>query len=703
MAMRQSTQEGLFKALKVGFEREFGDLPYFWQNRSKLKSDSLGKLEEDLKTGRNEASGNTRARYNKALEIIRYMRTQMGTDSALVPALRQGTINVAVMLERMLGPKSAKVLGGIEKWGLSMDPFATGRKIAYSAFMVLRPARQILLQSAQISMLTGLAPTYIGTGKIFLDAIGLRRGLTRFRWAGFDDGWSDAKVAKAMGLKKKEYKRLVEEFQRSGLMGSVNTHSFNANARNLQSQLDPNAGKWGRFAYTAKAKGRGVYNTLAKGFELGEQNNLTFSYLVALKRITKRDEITDLTKLSRKQWDDIASEADSLALAMTRPNKMAYQSGYTGMLFQFMSFQHRALVTLLGFNPKLSRTDSIRLATGMVFLWGANTGGMEDFAREKIAQWGLSKYLGKEIVPGISFEDIIAAGLIESGFNAIGHAVSDEYKDFNLGILAPGAAVVEIYKQVYKIVAESPTESLALLGPFSNQASGFAKGLNFIQGEANNPTRTPGEKFVRAADYMLRNTLPQYNDANRVWVSYQLGEFIDKDGDKQGMATTIATLTARGVLGIRTKEEMSRYRMRTLHWENRQNIEDWVETWKPYMKEIIVKWRDGEYSDDKAYELSAVAHNLTESAPEGVRREIYNRLMTEPDTTGKSVIDELIESIPNSDMRRFIPHIQNQADMSAEDKQIVIDMIMETANGYEQLDSDHRQMIEQDLKAKGIE
>jgi hypothetical protein len=553
-------------------------------------------------------------------------------------------------------------------------------------------------------MLTGLTPTYIGTGKIFLDAIALRRGLTRFRWAGFDDGFSDSKIAKAMGLSKKEYKRLVEEFHRSGLMGSVNTHSFNANSRNLTAQLDPEAGKWGRFAYDARARGRAAYNFMAKGFELGEQNNLTFSYLVALRRFRKREKIKDLTKLTRTQWNDIASEADSLALAMTRPNKMAYQSGYSGMLFQFMSFQHRALVTLLGFNPKLSRKDQVKLATGMMFLWGANTAGMEDYTREWFAQNGLSKYTDKEIAPGIRLIDIIAAGLIETGFNAIGRAVSDEHKDLNLGILAPGAAVVEIYKQAYELVSESPTESLALMGPSANPASGFIKGLLFVRGDVfHNPTMTPAQKFLSAGDHMLRNTLPQWNDANRAWAAYQMDEWIDKDGDKQHLRAVANTLIARGALGIRPKDEMSRYAMRTLHWNEQENIDNWVDTWKPYMKDIVEKWSMGEYSDEKAYELSAVAHSLTESAPEGVRREIYNRLMSEPDLSGKSVIDMVIEAMPASNLKQYIPHIQNQADMTADEKQLVIDYLTQTADGYAELDEDHRRMIENDLKAKGIE
>ena len=84
--------------------------------------------------------------------------------------------------------------------------------------MVFRPVRQFLLQSAQISYLLPLDPTYIGTGRVFKDSLALRRGIRKLNTDDYFDGWKDSHWADLMGLTQKEYKRLVEEFNRSGLL-----------------------------------------------------------------------------------------------------------------------------------------------------------------------------------------------------------------------------------------------------------------------------------------------------------------------------------------------------------------------------------------------------------------------------------------------------------------------------------------------------
>jgi hypothetical protein len=381
MAMRQATQEGLMKTLKQGFYNEFKDLPKYIESKQLMQIDDLKGAEDLLKKGRNESYGQTRQRYSEAISILRYMRSQMGVDSAAVPFLRQKALWLAKFVENYLGDRG--ITGGqrlhrrAQLVAMKMDPFSRARKIAYGAFMVLRPARQALLQSAQITMLAGLAPGYIGTGKIFFDAAALRRGIRHLNKTGVDDGWSSAKIAKAMGWSKKEYNRVVEELQRSGLLGTVNTHANNSASKGLNAQLDPKAGRWGRFTYNAKVKTNQGYQTLSRlGFELGERNNLTFTYLVALRRVKKRLG-KDTMKLTRQDWDAIAQEADSLALAMTRPNKFMYQSGFTGTVLQFLSFQHRAALTLLGLNPAMSGKDLVKVWFSTYALWGGNMFGAE--------------------------------------------------------------------------------------------------------------------------------------------------------------------------------------------------------------------------------------------------------------------------------------------------------------------------------------
>lgn len=703
LAMRQSTQEGLFKTLKRAFVEDYGDLPKFADQKWKLEGQELRDIERSLDEGFAESFGETRKRYAEAREMIRYMRSQLGTDSFLVPAIRQQMLHMAQWLGTWLDkwPKAQKAIGWAEKQSMGLDPFARMRKIAYGAFMVLRPVRQFALQSMQISFLTGLAPTYIGTGKVFRDAIALRRGLRKSRAAGFDDGWSDSSMAKAMGLSKKEYKRLVEEFQRSGLLGSVNTHAFNTRGRNLGAQLpDKSTGIAGRMMYKTREGARNAFNKMARGFELGEQNNLTFSYLVALKRFQKQNKIDDLTKMSRSQWDAVTADADGLALGMTRPNKFAYQSGATGMVFQFMSFQHRALLSMAFMNPAIGK-DAWKVILANYALWGSNILGLEDYAREWLTTYGIDG--SKQLWPnGPSIQDAMTAGMIELAFNNLGSAISENWNDLNLGIFAPGAAIVEIYKGLFDFVGKSPMESLAFLGPASNPVSGFMKGWNFMRGDLARPDMSPGEKLLRISSAYAKNILPQFNDANQTWLAWQYGEWRDSDGDKMGIQAAVVDLAARGLMGVRPEAETDFYRVKALHWENQENIKDWVDNLKPIMKRIALDWIEGEYTDDEAYAMAAVLHSLTEGAPEGIRREIYERVMNEPDFEGTSVIQILAENLPNASMnlRDMIPYMNKRTDLTQEQKAEFQRTVEAAIEGSKKADEIFRQLNEEELRRR---
>lgn len=705
MAMRQSTQEGLFRTMKKAFVDEYKDLPKFESQQFKLEANELRQVEKELSEGIGESFGETRRRYQEARELIRYMRSQLGTDSFLVPQIRQTLLHQTQWLGSFLDkwPRISratdKVLGWSQKHAMELDPFARMRKVAYGAFMVLRPVRQFALQSMQVSFLMGLAPSYIGSGRVFLDAGALRRGVTAARRAGFDDGWSDSSLAKAMGLKPKEYKRLVEEFQRSGLLGSVNTHAFNASARNIGARLpDADTGIAGRMMYKTRAGARKAFNLAARGFELGEMNNLTFTYMIALRRFKKANKVDDLTKLSRSDWNAITKDADALALGMTRPNKFSYQSGAAGMVFQFMSFQHRALLSLAGMNPAIGK-DAWKIVIANYALWGSNIMGLEDYTREWLTHHGIDG--SNELWPGgPSIQDAMAAGLIETGFNTLGGAISENWNDLNLGIFAPGAAVVEIYKGFLEFLVKAPMEELSFLGPAGNPVSGLMKGYNFMRGDLARPDLTAGEKLLRIADAYGQHMLPQWNDANQTWLAIQLGDWRDTDGDKLGIQPAIADLVARGLMGIRPEAETDLYRMKSLHWENQENVNDWVKKLQPVMKRLALDWIDGQYTDEQAYTWAAVLHSLTEGAPEGIRREIYERVMNEPDFEGETVISILAQNLPNASMNLedMLPYMNKSTQLTPKQKEEFRNMVQSSAEGSRLSDQMFRQKVETELE-----
>ena len=352
----------------------------------------------------------------------------------------------------------------------------------------------------------------------------------------------------------------------------------------------------------------------------------------------------------------------------------------------------------MGLNPRLSKADTFKIIAGNYLLWGSNMFGAEDFTRDLLSKTGLTNHASDELVPGITLQDLLSAGLIETGLNGLARVFDEEWHDLNIGILAPGAAVVEIYKNLYEILAEKPLY-MATLGPFESVASGFVAGARFIEGDMfNNDQRNPAEKLLRAANYMGRYTLPGVNDANIAWIAFQTGQWVDKDGDTLPVQASTATIVARLGIGLRGEDEMAYYKMKNLHWKDQKNIANWVEKWRPVVKEVVRLWGDREITEDRAMELVGMVHSLTEDAPEGVREEIYRQLINVPGDDGVSVaalVAELIATgTPN--LLEAIPYVNQSTNMSAEDKKKLTDIMREVGESALERDELFMNEIEND-------
>jgi hypothetical protein len=697
MAVRQSTHEDLMTTLKTAFARQYSDVV----SAQDLATKDLKTIIAELRaTRRSSTSPELRKRLNDAIELAKYLRLQLGTDSAVVPALREATIHVANWVGRMGvrfdNAALVKMGSWAEQFGQTVDPFRFARSVAFHTFMVFRPVRQLLLQSAQISYLLPLDPTYIASGRVFRDSLGLRRGIRKMTKENYADGWNDVAWAESMGLSKKEYKRLVEEFHRSGLLETVDVHTFNSSARQVQ-KIGLKDTAINRLYNTVRHRLKQGRDLFQKGFDIGEKNNLTFTYMIALRRAMKNKGVTSLTEFSRKDFDKIALDASNLALAMTRPNKFGYQGGAVGVSMQFLSFSHKAALGIIGKNPAISKAQGLKILLSGYLLFGANIFGAEDWAREQLAKMGLSRHSELEILPGIRLVDLLAGGLIESGFNAIGRATNEEWKDLDLGFLAPGVNTVQIYENLLEAVAESPYE--AILGPFHNPASGFLQSLEFARNMVQHSDRTPSEKFLKVADALARGMLPGYNDANRAYLAYTMGTWLDKDGDKLPLRPVLNTILARVLLGVRSEEEMGYYRLQNVVWENEDNIRNAVDTNKTFLKELLSGVEGKKYGMESIYEMVSVLSSLYESWPEGIRREIYVRSLTEGDPENPSVIQTLakIAETGSQSVDAIIPVIEAQADITQQEKKQLINMLQETARGHKEADKLMLDQLQQDL------
>ncbi len=640
LASRQTTSEDLLRSYKNAFENQYSDLvePGVFANST------LSEVVKRLRNQRaNTADSALRNRINDAIEIVKYFRLMEGTEGTLIPLMREGTINLATAISHAL--RGSVPTRSIEKWAQTMDPTRSMRTLAFNVFMVFRPVRQALLQSAQIAYIAPLKPTYVASGAIFKDAIMLRSGLTKFRKSAFDDGFSVGRAAKSMGLSKAEYRKLVKEFDRSAIVDLVDVHSFAGGARKSR-RLELPKTQVGIVGYKAKQMGVEVREWMQRwGFDFGERNNMTFSYLMALKRHMDNKGYKSVLNVPQSEWDDIAVDASNLGLGMVRPNNFGYQTGALGVMTQFLSFQHKAALGLLAQNPAISKRDALKIFAGTTLLYGAGMFGARDMVRENLSALGLDEWVDKEVpgLDGVTVLDYLSGGLVENIFNDMGQALDEEWKDIDLEFFAPGIGVERIWEDQITLLASQPGK--VIFGPFGSTASKIMDSFNFInwymEGAEDQP---PLEKAQVTLDYALRGLLPAYNDVNRAWVAYKLNQWVTQAGEPIDIEASLNSVLARGLLGARTRDEMAYHRLQDKKWDSDSRYQDIIRANKRYLSTLITQYGDGDINR-KDFEMQVrFLTNLMEDFPEHRKAQVLKASLIENFEDGSpSVAKQLIQ------------------------------------------------------------
>lgn len=700
MATRTVTTEELMKTMTNGFRNQFGDIEGLSTLLNTGNISSVIKHLESLKA--NATVPAYRGRLSEALQLARYLRVQLGYDSAWIPAIRETQIKVGNWVARAGVEKDMKSLsrfgGWIEKRGQSTDPFRAMKSLAYNTFMVATPGRQLLLQSGQISFLTPYAPKYIASGKVFVDSVALRRGLRERVIEGYQDGFTNAKMAKVMGLSKKEYSRLVEELDRSGLMSMPGVHAFKPN---------PNAAKGARLRDSAaghgwhklRTGGSKVMDAFRWGFDAGERNNLSMTYMIALRKALKEKNVPSLTAFTRQEWDDIALDASNLALGMSKPNKAWYQSGAPGVPTQFISFTHKAGLALLRQNPSISVEKASQIMAVGYLMWGANFFGAEDYSRQLLSSIGLSNRAMDEVLAGVSLQDFLAGGLIESGFNALAEATfGDDYNSLDISSFAPGVDVSRVYDNFYRAIMDKPgtLDLNILLGPSSRPAGGFLTGAAWVSRYFTESEDPPGTKFLRAAEILGSHTVPAWNNANKALIAKKMGEWLDADGDTLPMQPVAGTMIARGFLGIKSDEEIAYQHIRSEMYTAKKNMDNAVEANKEYLKIYLTSYRNNVINSETVLEQFGVLADLLEDWPEGARHEIFKRSLTDGDYSNPPILDMLLDISKNggASMTDLLPWIDMSESLTLEQKETMRQLVKDGEVNAQSRDRKFNQYLE---------
>jgi hypothetical protein len=694
IAARTLTHEDPLRSLKNAWKNEFGDLvsPEL-VDRLDLKelSNRLGQLRKEV------TDPKVRKRVKQSKEMIDYLRLIEGTESALVPWMREQALNLAAWVGRTTGANTRAA----EKYFQTMDPFRTMRSVAFNAFMVFRPVRQALLQSGQIGFLAALEPRYVASVQFFKDAYMLRRGITKLRRSGFDDGYSVSRAAKAMGLSSKEYRKLIKEFDRSGLVDLVDVHSFAGGARQSKKLALPTGNtRLGTIGYRAKQLPTAIRETMQRvGFNFGERNNLTFTYNLALKRAMKRKEYKSLLEMNAKDWDDLRLEASNMSLGMIRPNNFGYQTGAVGVATQFFSFTHKAALALLGKNPAIKGTDTLKILFGTYMLYGANMFGARDFISEQLTAIGVRD---AEIpgIEGATLVDLLSAGLIETMFNSIGDMTTEDWKDIDLGFLAPGVDFNRIWELQLQGLLNQPTQ--AVFGAFGNIFSKTLMSYHWItEIHKGDPDTPPGDKFLQSATVILSGVFPGYNDAVLAYLGYQHNRWYSNSLEAMPLRPTMNALLARGLFGARTREELGYYRLQNKVWENKENVANIKRQNQLYLTKQINLFRGGELNEEEFGRNIKFITNWMEEFPEGARLDIIRGSVLEQlDQDNPTIEKQLMEAMSDTefDPRELIGMIDRFTDIPEEKRTQLKQLAEEVWQGRINVEAEGIEKIQQQIE-----
>jgi hypothetical protein len=641
---REVTGKDSLRIAKKAFDEEYG---------RKLNLDQLHKgkplqqIEADLRQRlRNTAVPDEKKNLSDALQYIRYFRLIEGTNNPITPMVRKGLLHFAESAEAYFKGKGHPVWKGFQKWAQTTDPLKTARSVAFTLFMRMRPIRQYIMQSAQPMFLMGVDPAYIASGRWAVDSQIMQLSVAALRGAG-DLPISIPKRAAAMGLTQKEFRQLIKQFERSGLVDIVDAHDMTGGQIRLTSDravATPNPGNPADLAlYGSKKAANAVMDTLGTGFTKGETNNITVSYMVGLRKYMKENNVDSLLKLNEQDWLNIRIDSSNLALAMIRPNSMAYQTGLLSLATQFLSFQHKSAMALMGLNPAITRTQAAKIWAANTAMYGADFTGYGFFVSTVLRDSGL-EWTENEVIPGTdsTVRDVLAEGLFENVMNAIGESTIADWQDLDLSFLAPGPDLEQHYRDLTEISLQTAGE--AMFGPAGSIYGDITQQLSYAQKAGKGLTdRTAIEKVQEIGRAVLEGFIPQLTDFQKARLMRQYDRYFTSAGEPIDLVPTRNAVYARLIGGIQTNAEVAYYHQQRIGYGPAAEFNNLVKiTSSQINRHLLLHYNNELTTESMNSILSIVIGMWDDEIPEGRRNEFRQRVFNSIGEDGTSLMDKLV-------------------------------------------------------------
>lgn len=510
------------------------------------------------------------------------------------------------------------------------SPSSGIKGLAFKLYLAANPARQIVIQSAQVNQLTAVFPDYILKG-------GLTKDLFKLNNA-------------AMGLSKdKEALEMLKQIEAAGFTVAVDANNLVRTESLRLADL--------KVSDKVKSALNAPIDLAQKiGFDKGEQFVLITSWLAHRAKAIK-----DGKKLNARTYDEISGEARAYTWDMNKAGDMPYTGNELNVIFQFLQVPHKASFQPL-FNRQLSRRQKLQLLG-----WNTAMYGIPTVVLPPAVAVAINELYGEDS----EMTTVINDGLIDYMLNGLLTAASGEEQQIDFGAFKPtdimGTATMAtsvLTTDLATLFSESPSASLI----FGNnpRLTNFAKTTaRWVVPplDYDSPENQTNYKDVVTEGLKLFSGMSNGFKAYHAFKTRQklssLGNITDSD--------VTAVESAAQFFGFPTKTEEGIRKARELQFGDQQFVEDDVRIWYNELKRHLARkgvtaqereftqrvmsevWASFEPWETKAQE--SLMRMIERDAAKGELDFLYDLVRNSGGIKDTTEVRQIIQQMPKSEVR----------------------------------------------------
>ena len=570
-----------------------------------------------------DAAANARAEW-------RYIRFMEGSMVQGNTSFRRMAIQSAEWFDSVIGKKLGirGATKAMSRRAHELSPVNLAKQLSFLHFITARPVRQLLLQGSQHFALQALDPTYFGRWQMeSFSLLAATKRLARTREGDLLFTMKRESMGRFMGRSDDEMKVLLEEFQASGLVDTVDVHSY-AGGMPKSSAFTPRSRAAQAAQNTVEMVQRPFHLARAMGFDMGEQFNVTASYMMALRRHMKENKFKKYTDLSSDDWQKVANRGSQFALAMHKGNPASWQYGFMSLPMQFLQFTHKWTMMAINAIPggrksglgnlQFTSAESRKILLGQMLFWGGAGLALKEPLRDILNSRDELDWMTQEQ------KELLLSGALDYGLNEIFRSLSED-PELNFAfdeVFAPSMGIDMLVERILEVAGEPQMLHELVMGPSGEVLSRMQKAVQFgaaITGKEFEHW-TPTQRAQAVIESGAAGLLSSYSDILKIRLAARMGQWTNTAGTPLGLEAQWEELVMKGMLGLNPQKLLDYYRVSGDAYDLTQSIKDDAKEHAERMSSIAMKWGKGEIDDEVALamfnKLNVVYHEYKDNGYE---------------------------------------------------------------------------------------